>query len=497
MLQRVLNYVNQHGMLEQGNKVVVGVSGGADSVCLLFVLHRLSERGQTELEAAHVNHGLRGEEADRDQAYVEKLCRNWGIPFHLKKVNLTEIAREKKLTEEEAGRLVRYDFFRQVAKETGAERIAVGHNANDNAETLLFHLIRGTGLKGLGGIAPVQGDIIRPLLCLERKEIEEFLRKENLEFCMDRTNLEDTYSRNRIRHQLLGVMEEMNPEVVRAINRTALLCRESSQYIEKEAAYALQKYSRRKPFFSTEEVVPAPSGESGSQEPVVLEKEAVERLEPVVLEKEAVERLEPVVLDALLWQAIAQAAGSRKDLGSVHLEAVKSLWKGKTGKRLDLPCGLEAENQYGALLLRKKVKAEAVQGWDLPDPLGQGKLDLGNGACLLYSVEKYEKNMNIPKKRYTKWLDCDIIKGKLRFRTREPGDRIHVISSGGSQKIKDYFINEKIPRQERDKLLLLAEGHEILWVPGYRISEAYKVTEQTKRVLKVTYTVGGTPEEYT
>lgn len=459
MLQKVLSYVNQHKMLEQADKVVVGVSGGADSVCLLFLMHRLREKGLTELEAAHVNHGLRGEEADRDQAYVEELCRNWGIPFHLKKVNVREIAREKKLTEEEAGRLVRYDFFRQVARETGAKRIAVGHNANDNAETLLFHLIRGTGLKGLGGIAPVQGEIIRPLLCLERKEIEEFLRKENIEFCMDRTNLEDTYSRNRIRHQLLAVMEEMNPEVVGAINRTALLCRESSQYIEKEAASALQKYSCGK---------------------------------PMALEKEALEQLEPAVLDELLWQALAQAAGSRKDLGNVHLEAVKSLWRGKTGKRLDLPCGLEAENQYGTLLFRKKAAAEAVRGWDLPNPLERGKLDLGDGACLLYSVETYEKKMNIPKKRYTKWLDCDIIKGTLRFRTREPGDRICVLPSGGNQKIKDYFINEKIPRREREKLLLLADGHEIVWIPGYRISEAYKVTEQTKRILKVEY-IGGEP----
>ncbi len=488
MLRKVLSYVNQHRMLEHVNKIVVGVSGGADSVCLLFVLHKLRTEWPITLEAAHVNHGLRGEEARRDQEYVRKLCEEMGIPFHLKTVDLQKLSKEKKWTEEEAGRLVRYDFFRQLAEETGAERIAVGHNANDNAETLLLHLIRGAGLKGLGGMAPVQGKVIRPLLCVKRQEIEEFLRKMKLEFCMDRTNLEDTYTRNRIRHQLLPFMEELNPEAVDAINHTALLCRESSDFIEEAAARTFEKYCRWE----------AVSGTAG-------------RRFRLVLEKEALLELDPVVADALLWQVLERIAGSRKDLGSIHLEGLKSLWKGETGKRMNLPYQVEAENQYGALVLWKKGEinrlgvspAESEQAffmenrserqerrWELPCPMSQGKIELDGGASLIYSVEKYEKNMIIPKKRYTKWLDCDIIKGTLRFRTREPGDRIRVLSTGGSQKLKDYFINEKIPRQERDKLLLLAEGHEILWVVGYRISEAFKVTDRTKHVLKLTY-LGG------
>ena len=207
MFQKVLSYVNQHHMLTQGDGVVAGVSGGADSVCLLFVLRKIQESLGGKLYVAHVNHGLRGEEALADQEFVRRLCEEWQLPFYLKSVKLREIARERKLSEEEAGRLVRYDFFRKVAEETGAAKIAVGHNANDHAETLLFHLIRGSSLKGLAGISPVQGAVIRPLLCVKREEIEQYVKEKGLHFCMDKTNLEDTYTRNRIRHKLLPLME--------------------------------------------------------------------------------------------------------------------------------------------------------------------------------------------------------------------------------------------------------------------------------------------------
>ena len=468
MFQKVLSYVNQHHMLTQGDGVVAGVSGGADSVCLLFVLRKIQESLGGKLYVAHVNHGLRGEEAVADQEFVRCLCEEWELPFYLKSVDLREIAREKKMSEEEAGRMVRYDFFRQVAEETGAAKIAVGHNANDNAETLLFHLIRGSSLKGLGGILPVQGAVIRPLLCVKREEIEQYVEENGLRFCMDKTNLEDTYTRNRIRHRLLPLMEEMNPEAVEAIGRAAKDCAEAADFLEAEAKEAVSKFVIIDPDFKQLEV-----------------------------RQEAFEVLYSAVVDELLMQALAMVSGSRKDIGGVHIGALRALQAGETGKSLNLPYGVTAENQYGTLVFHKKGSRGKAMEYEatlaLPESKEEdtaGEISLPNGDKIQYAIENYEKSMKIHKNRYTKWLNYDIIDSTLRFRTRRTGDWIQVFAESGRKKLKDYLVNEKIPRSERDKLVLLAEGNEILWVVGYRLSEKVKVKENTKRILKLTYTGG-------
>ena len=468
MFQKVESYVNQHYMLTQGDGIVAGVSGGADSVCLLFVLRKIQESLGGKLYVAHVNHGLRGEEAVADQEFVRRLCKEWQLPFYLKSVDLHEIAREKKLTEEEAGRLVRYDFFRQIAKETGAAKIAVGHTANDHAETMLFHLIRGSSLKGLGGISPVQGEVIRPLLCVRREEIEQYLKENGLHFCMDKTNLEDTYTRNRIRHRLLPIMEEINPGVVEAIGRVANDCAEAADFLEAEAEAAFAEY--------------------------VIIYRGLPRLK---IKKEAFDNLSPAVTDELLIQTLSKISGSRKDIGAVHIRALRALQAGETGKVLNLPYDVMAENQYGILVLYKKeinvnsTEYETVLA--LPENKetdSNGEITLPNGNKVQYSIRNYEKSMKIPKNRYTKWLNYDIIDSTLRFRTRKTGDWIQVFAESGRKKLKDYLVNEKIPRSERDKLVLLAEENEILWVVGYRLSEKVKVKEDTKRILQLTY-IGG------
>ena len=468
MFQKVLSYVNQHHMLTQGDGIVAGVSGGADSVCLLFVLRKIQESLGGKLYVAHVNHGLRGEEAAADQEFVRRLCKEWQLPFYLKSVDLREIAREKKLSEEEAGRLVRYDFFRQVAQETGAAKIAVGHNANDNAETLLFHLIRGSSLKGLGGISPVQGMIIRPLLCAKREEIEQYVKENGLHFCMDKTNLEDTYTRNRIRHRLLPLMEEMNPEAVEAIGRAANDCAEAADFLEAEAEEAFSEF-------------------------VIIDSD----FKQLEIRKEAFFLLHPAVADELLMKALSEISGSRKDIGAVHIGALRALQAKETGKSLNLPYGVTAENQYGTLVLHKKGSREKAMEYEailaLPGNKEEdkaGEISLPNGGKIQYAIENYEKSMKIPKNRYTKWLNYDIIDSTLRFRTRRTGDWIQVFADGGRKKLKDYLMNEKVSRSERDKLVLLAEGDEILWVMGYRLSEKVKIKEDTKRILKLTYTGG-------
>ncbi len=503
MYQKVLSYVNQHHMLTQGDGVVAGVSGGADSVCLLFVLRKIQEEYGGKLFAAHVNHGLRGADAAADAEFVRRLCERWSLPFYIKEVDLKAIAREGGLTEEEAGRLVRYDFFRDIAKETGAAKIAVGHNANDNAETLLFHLIRGSNLKGLGGISPVQGRIIRPLLCVKRNEIERYLKENSLDFCMDKTNLEDTYTRNRIRHRLLPVMEEINPGAVEAIGRAARACAAGADYIEKEAELAAAAF--------VAEWDGSLQGVTKTEKNVDNRNKKEEKsfeTKRRIVKQTAFATLHSAVLDALLMDSLSEMAGSRRDIGEVHIGALRALQAGETGKTLSLPYGIRAGNQYGNLVLcKEKVQSGALdkkpgvlsEGINFSEYLEKaalsgnnrrGEVLLPEGGSVRYRIENYEKSMKIPQNRYTKWLDYDIIKDTLRFRTRRPGDRIQVLARGGRKKLKDYLINEKIPRSKRDRLVLLAEGDEILWVVGYRLSEKVKITENTKRILKLTY-IGG------
>ena len=206
IFEKVKRYADKHRMIAPGDTVVAGVSGGADSVCLFLMLCELAEEIDFHLAVVHVNHKIRPEAA-ADAAYVEELCKSRNIPFILEEKDVKEYAGEKHLSEEEAGREVRYQAFEEAlgkygscsGEKEGQGRIAVAHNANDRAETMLFHLFRGTGLTGAGGIRAVRGHIVRPLLCLRREEIEEYLGKKGVFFCIDRTNLEDTYTRNRIR----------------------------------------------------------------------------------------------------------------------------------------------------------------------------------------------------------------------------------------------------------------------------------------------------------
>ena len=462
MLNKVLEYVEQFQMIQEQDKIIVGMSGGADSVCLVLVLLLMREKFSLSLEIAHLHHGIRGEEADRDARYVEQFCREHHLPFHLKKVKAAEFAREEGLTVEEAGRRLRYDFFQKVAKENGGDKIAVAHNKNDQAETILFHLIRGTGLKGLLGIPPKNGQVIRPLLCVERGEIEDFLQEKGISFCMDSTNSGEDYTRNKIRNRILPyIMEEINPKAIDAISRTGEVLRQVEQDIKMQVDELEEAYL----------------------EP--LEKEGGCRIRGDVFEN-----LPKTIRDELILRAFEQVAGNKKDFSRKHREMIYGLLAGETGKVGNLPYGVVARNEYGDLYLEKACQVTEVVFFQKEVPLKNGRVYLNERDFLEISIEDYKKNEVISKKTYTKWFDYDIIKDTLQIRCRKSGDRIVVDQRGGSKKIKDYFMDEKIPRNQRDEILLLTQGQEVLWIIGYRISEAYKITENTKRVLKVRYEGG-------
>lgn len=458
MVQKIESYIRKHHMIATGSHVVAAVSGGADSVCLLLALLELREAFGMTVSAVHVEHGIRGAESRADAAFVEELCKEHGVCCRVYACDAPRYAGEHGMSEEEAGRHLRYGFFEEEKKRYEAEgrvvKIAVAHNCSDCAETVLFHLARGTGLGGLGGIAPVRGDIIRPLLFLERAEIEAYLSEKGQAYCRDRTNETDIYSRNRIRHAVLPALAQVNSRAVGHIFEAAQDVREAEAYLRHQAQQALEICGIKK--------------ETG-----------------VELLKENFYQQERAVRTKMLSLALAQLAGSAKDIGREHVRMVGELFARQVGRQASLPYGITAVRTYrGVALTLAEPEKEAV----LEEKF------CGNDRFSFRIIENPHPLLQISKKKYTKCFDYDKIKNGICVRNRLPGDYLAVNASGDRQKLKKYLVNEKIPAGERERIPLLADGAHIMWVVGYRISSYYKVEEHTKRILEVTF-YGGEEDE--
>lgn len=467
MMKKVFDYIQMNHMLQAGDTVVAGISGGADSVCLLFILLKMQKQIPFRLTAVHVNHQLR-KEAAKDAAFTEELCRKWGCDFRCIEVNVSGYADACHISTEEAGRILRYRAFAQVLAVLGAPdgKIAVAHNQNDNAETVLFHLMRGTGLTGLSGIRPVRDRIIRPLLCVSRSEIEKFLAENSLSYCIDRTNNEDTYTRNRIRHHILPYAEtEICENTVSHIYDTSVIVREADVYIRKNTLAALKRC-------------------------------AEEMKRSIVFDVEAFLREDDFIQKQLLLLSMERLAGSRKDIAAVHVHILHGLFMREGNGKSSLPYGMTAYREYGKVRICIGENEEQTEERSVLRELSlliPGRSVWENGLTVFCRLFPYEKCENIPQKTYTKWFDYDKIVRSLVLRTRRKGDYIQVCADGGRKSLKDYLINEKIPQAERDRILLLADGEHIVWVIGRRISERYKIDGQTKTVLEI-QVMGGTSD---
>ena len=459
MYQRIRNYILDNHMIEPEMTVLAGVSGGADSMMMLSVLRRFCKECGAECRVVHVNHGIRGEEALRDQKLVEQMCRDWNIPCRVYPYSVPELAKKYKMGEEETGRLVRGHAFEEEIRHLGRKpehiRVALAHNRQDLAETVLHNLARGTGIRGLSGILPVSGNRIRPILCLTREEIIGYLEEENIPYVQDSSNNSDLYTRNRIRHHILPAMEkQVNEQAVRHIAVTASIAAKTEAYLEERGWKLLEKCS--------------------------MEEKRI-WLEGDFLCAPEMEKIYAVLL------GMEKLAGKRQDITAGHVERVLGLLKLPVGKKVNQPYGIVAKRTYEGICL-ERTDGEELQTVDR-DVFGSrllpksGILNWGDGNFCMrvfsYTGEKIEE------KKYTKWLDYDKIKNSVEIRHRRSGDRISILPSGGSKKLKDYLIDRKIPREKRDDLWLAADGSEILWVIGDRISEAYKVTDKTRKILHI------------
>ncbi|HEC33239.1 MAG TPA: tRNA lysidine(34) synthetase TilS [Chloroflexi bacterium] len=484
LLAQVRDFMRRHALLAVGDGVVVGVSGGPDSLCLLHLLIRLQEPYRLRLHVAHLHHGARGEEADADADFVADLARRWGLPATVAKRDVPAIAQAHKLAFEEAARRIRYAFLAHVASEVGATKVAVAHNADDQAETVLMHFLRGAGLAGLRGmlpatplstyrllksvsappLSPTPPTLIRPLLGTSRTDIEQYCAEQGLEPRFDRSNLDITYFRNRLRHELLPLLATYNPNIHRRLLHTADVL---------AADYALLARLRDR----------------------VWEKVVVEETEDIIAFDRASWQAQHLSLQrALIREATYRLRSHLRDVDFVHVEnGVRVAQKGNTGAQATLPGGLALTVEYDRLTIAEAGYKPALEGPALP-PGGEVAVDLPgitplpDGTWVLeatlpraWTQAEVEANPD----RWTTYLDADVLKEPLILRTRRTGDRFRPQGMGGhGPRLTHWMTNAKIPRPWRDRLPLLVAGEEIVWVCGRRISEEAAVGSTTRRVAR-------------
>lgn len=475
MVQKIFSYIRQYQIIEPQDKVIAGVSGGADSVCLFLVLLELKKELDFDLQVIHIEHGIRGQASNYDADFTKALCEQNDVQCQVIHVDVPKSAKELGLGTEEAARLLRYREFANYAKANGA-KVALAHHEEDNAETILFQMIRGSGLHGLTGMPPIRRDengicYIRPLLCVSRDEIEIYLKSINQSFCVDQTNFDIEYDRNRIRHMVIPQLGEINKKAIKHINYTA----QKLSMIEDYMAHEIQA--------SVDRIL------SAEDEKYIIDINSLVKLH-IALQSESV------------LEIIGRAAGKKKDIGAVHVNQVISLARGQSGRMVPLPYKLIARREYDKIIIEKEkeenkgsdeiffVKQEELEKLFL---CGDTKtIELENEyAIAQIRVFSFDGDLEkIPKKPYTKWLCYDKIKDGFCFRKRKSGDYFISDVKGHKKKLKEYFINEKLPVSLRDDIWLLAAENEVLAIPGFRMSETYKVSSDTKEILEVQFNGG-------
>ncbi|MDF2656645.1 MAG: tilS [Bacillota bacterium] len=467
-------------LIAQGEHIVIGLSGGPDSVCLFHILHSLKDDWKLGLTAVHINHGLRPGAAEEDQRYTENLCESFHVPCHTFTYDVKKIAAETGMSSEDAGRQVRYESFALVAQQIAAEtgktvKIAVAQNMNDQAETVLMRILRGTGTDGLCGIEyhrndPNRGIIIRPLLDVTRVEIESYCAEHALHPQIDLTNLEPLYTRNKIRLELLPYLREhFNTNIIEALNRLSGIAKEDKAYFGRTVDELIRQH--------------AVFGEGYSRMPLDL----LNSQEPAIRHR--------------VVKELFERAGLSRDIGSVHLEQADELMRERrTSATADFPLGYCMRIHYDHVEFYKKTNPEKASEYRF-----EYKIDLNREG----KIEIHELNARIGVKilRRQDWLlwrkqvhvrnnheICSLSMDKLTemgvspvIRTRKPGDYIIPLGMNGRKKLQDLFVDEKIDKMERNRRPIVCLGAEVIWIVGSRISQNYKVEDSTERIIVLEY----------
>ncbi|NWF75922.1 MAG: tRNA lysidine(34) synthetase TilS [Nitrospirae bacterium] len=450
LINKVIATARKYSMLQNNDKILVGLSGGPDSSCLLHVLNDLKEMFKLDIHALYIDHGLRPEEIPSEITFCEKMCKLINIPFMKSQIDVITYAKDEGINRHEAARQLRYRVYEETANNIKATKIALGHNADDQAETVLIRLIRGTGPTGLAGIPPVRGSIIRPLIEIERKEIEQFLDERKIDFIIDSSNLKKDYLRNKIRLSVLPILKNMNPDICRALSKTATIFREEEKYFEIIVTKTMMKLFSRK-----------------TQDHVELFLTPFEIMDKPIMRR-------------VLRRVIDETKGLR-GVNFIHIEDIIELIRnGKPGDRIYLPKGLRVIKDYAILILTSK------------QPHKLGTLSLQVPGEVVSRENKFVIKANIMDNaanhvdgKTSIILDLDKTGTNLTVRSRQKGDYFYPMGFGKRKKLQDYFVDEKVPRDERNAIPIVISGDSIVWIAGFRGDERFRVSQTTKRFLKL------------
>ena len=474
-LKKAKEIIDRYSMLSEGDQVLIGLSGGADSVCLTVILGKLQKDFNLRLSAVYVDHGLRPDETAGEELFCRTLCGKLGVEFHLKKIDVKGYAEKEKLNIQDAARELRYRVFEELSHEINASKIALGHNADDQAETFLMRLLRGSGQRGLSGIPPVRRlelrvksyelkvnkktMIIRPLIEIERSDIEKFLFQDSslftfnssLPFITDSSNLKKDYFRNWLRLTIMPALKKQSPEFVRSAVRTADIIREEDGYLEIVVTKTLMKLISRKGRDSIE------------------------------LFLSPLENIDKALLRRVLRRAVDSVEGLR-GIDFVHIEdIIRLVKKGRSGDRISLPRGIRVIKGYSTLVftscagLKLPPRAFAVPG----------DLELKEAGIVLRAQMQEKIQEELSDGRSSAVFDLDKLQLPLEVRARKNGDYFYPAGFGKKRKLQDFFVDSKIPRDERDAVPVIVSGEEIIWVVGYRTDERFSAKEDTKRFLVI------------
>lgn len=440
--EKFMNSIKEHNMIAPGDAIVVAVSGGPDSIAMMHLLISIKEEFNLKLYGVHLDHMTRDGQSTKDASFVRTFFKEYNVEGYFYKKDIKKYAKNENISFEEAGRLERYRLFDEVMNKVNANKIALGQNLNDQGETLLFRLFRGTGLDGLTGIDYKRdGYIIRPILDLTRDEIETYCENEDLITRLDHTNLERIYSRNRIRLDIIPyIKEHFNNKIEEALWRTSKLLTEDQmlieqvveEYINKNISFENGKYSFNIKTFNKEI--------KGLKSRVIRE---IFRL----------------------------LKGDLEGVSYKNIESILSMIeKGKTGKKKEF-YNIKCLINYNRVSFYNK---------------GFEKSEESDRKLVLEVIDDLKK-IKFTANPLEIYVDYDKIQGEIFIRYREPGDRFKPLGMRGRKKIKDYFIDEKIDLEKRDSIPLVCDEENIIWVVGYRMSEDFKITNKTQKVLHIKY----------
>lgn len=447
--QTALKFIDNKKLIKKGDKILVALSGGPDSVFLLHLLFKYKKRFQIDIGALHINHRIRGVDAKNDQVFCERLCKKMKVKSFSKNKNVKAFASKNSLSLEEAGRKIRYLELKNTAQKYGYNKIATAHNSGDNAETILLNLIKGTGIGGISGIPIERGNIIRPILCLKKADILSYLNESGLNYRIDKSNLSNDYERNFIRNNILPLIKEnLNPNVEESLFKSSEVFKEVKVLIKNRLDKDFIEF-------------------------VKTEKDKIE----ILLTNEAEEKIKQ--LSFIIKDAVSKQFS--EELNFKNINDIVGLTNKRIGQKINLPGNITAQKERGVILIRKYETKKSFVSITLKPG---DKIKLNSKSISIKKVKNL-KNLNFTSDRNIEFISGDKIKGSFKIRRWRDGDKFYPIGLKGTKKISDYLTEQKIPNYKKREQLVLTNNNKIVWVLGLRLDGRFKITSNTKKAYSI------------